>query len=82
MGVGKGNMNLAEWIALEVKEGRAANKTMALRALEQRIKSTGGLVSFNTLSSVERGQKVRRYDKAEAIEKATNNAVSIAELCS
>lgn len=38
-------------------------------------------VSYNTVKSVRRGLRLRLYDKAERISKATGGMVSIAELC-
>jgi hypothetical protein len=68
-------MNFHDWIAMRVlKEKRT--KTAILRELG---KKAG--VSLLTLQHLEKDGKLSRYEKAKALERATEGAVTAQELC-
>lgn len=74
-------MTLAEWVALEKKEGRAKSTRGALKALSDKIRSAGGeTVSLLTLQGVEKGQRLSLHRKMKAIEVATDGQVTVSEL--
>lgn len=66
-------MTLMEW----VDENRGEQSRTAFLRLF--AKECG--VSFQTLQYATRGTRIKLVDKAEAISKATNRAVSVKELC-
>lgn len=73
-------MKFPEYVRQQVnvqnKSGPKTTKTQFLRAFALKCD-----VAFATLTSLERGLKLVRYDKAKQISEATGNKVTIRELC-
>lgn len=73
-------MTLAKYVEEEMKRREKAEqpvyKTNILKELAKKSK-----VSLLTLQNVERGGKIKLYDKALAISKATGGKVKVEELC-
>lgn len=67
-------MTLDEYIKSLVTPART--KTAVIEDL---AKASG--VSVPSISAASRGAKFRRYDKAEALSKATDRQVTVKELC-
>lgn len=75
-------MRLGAWVKREIEEKRGTSVRDVLIKLQVKIKNAGGeTVSFVTLQSVEKGQRVSKYPKAKAIEDATGGDVTVKELC-
>lgn len=75
-------MKLRDWIRSEITEGRASGKKDAYKRLAESIKGAGGeTVSPLTIESAAGGMLIKKYPKAQAISKATDGKVTIAELC-
>lgn len=79
-------MKLGAWVKREIEEKRGTSVRDVLIKLQDKIKLEAGenggeTVSFVTLQSVEKGQRVSKYPKAKAIENATGGAVTVKELC-
>lgn len=69
-------MKFPEYVKQQVKVRKHANKTEFLKEF---AKECG--VAFVTLSVLERGSTLVRYDKAKKLSEATGNKVTIRELC-
>lgn len=75
-------MTLAKYIEVELKRRRKASengsvhKTAILKELSEKCS-----VSLLTLQNVERGGKIRLYQKAKAISDATGGVVKVEDLC-
>jgi len=68
-------MNFPDWIAMRVlREQRT--KTEILREISKESR-----VSLLTLQHLEKGGKLSRYEKAKAVERASEGAVTALELC-
>lgn len=68
-------MNFPDWVSERTKSEKVT-KTEVLRALG---KKAG--VSMLTLQHMATGGKLSRYDKAKAVETATEGLVTVKELC-
>lgn len=68
-------MKLATWVEKQVK-ARHVSKTRVLRELAKKSK-----VSLMTLQVAERGGKLSVYAKAKQVAEATDNKVTVKELC-
>jgi len=68
-------MKLSEWVTKEVKE-KKSNKTAVLKDLSE---NSG--VSLVTLQSVAKGMPLSLYQKARSVQDATNQEVTVQELC-
>lgn len=69
-------MTLTEYVNQQMQ---TTGKTSRRAILEPLSVKAG--VSFTTLSNVDRGARITRYDVAKAIEGATRGAVTVRELC-
>ena len=69
-------MKFPEYVQQQVKQRKLRYKSEFLRAFAEECG-----VAFITLSKLEQGQQMVRYDKAKAISDATGNKVTIRELC-
>ena len=73
-------MTLAKYVEQEMKRlskgGKKVYKTNILKELAKKSN-----VSLLTLQNVERGGKIKLYEKASAISKATEGKVKVEELC-
>lgn len=73
-------MTLAKYVQEEMKRRKKAKEpTFKTNILKELAKESG--VSLLTLQNVERGGKIKLYDKALAISKATDGKVKVEELC-
>lgn len=68
-------MKFPDYVALQVKK-QGTNKTQFLKDFANQ---SG--IAYVTLTSLSRGAKMVRYDKAKQVSDATGNKVSIKELC-
>jgi transcriptional regulator with XRE-family HTH domain len=68
-------MTLHEWI-----DRRVSALGVSRRAILEDLSDLAG-VSVVTLSAVDRGARLGRYDKARALSEATGGKVTIKELC-
>lgn len=75
-------MKLEQWIKEQIESKSATGKKDAYKRLAATIREAGGeTVSVLTIENVAGGLRIKKYDKAKAIELATGGAVTIAELC-
>ncbi len=68
-------MTFEEFVEQQVK----ITKQLKTEFLKRFAKKCG--LSFSMLAEMSRGKRLVRYDKAKQVSIATNNAVSIKELC-
>lgn len=68
-------MTLHEWVTLQSQQ-QQCSRTAILENLAKKSK-----VSLATLRPVDRGAKIRNYQKAQEVSKATGSSVTITELC-
>lgn len=70
-------MTLKEWI-----DSRGVSRAQAYLELAEATCEPGRMpVSTHTIGAVDRGMKLRSYDRAKSLSEATGGAVSIKELC-
>ena len=68
-------MKFSDYVASQVKK-QGTTKTSFLRDFAAQCG-----VAYVTLTSVARGAKMTRYDKAKQVSDATGNKVTVKELC-
>jgi hypothetical protein len=68
-------MTLHQWINKQVKEYPALSRTYFM----QRLRTASG-VSLTTLGALDRGAKLTRGDKAQALVDATKGAITLEDL--
>lgn len=73
-------MTFKDWVDKKAL-AMCTNKTAVLTAMSEALLAAGTPISLHTLSTLERGSKLRNYPRAKALSEATNGQVSIAELC-
>lgn len=69
------DMKFPDYVAAQVKK-QQVTKTQFMRDF---AKASG--VAFATITSLSRGLKMVRYDKAKQVSDATGNKVTVKELC-
>lgn len=84
-------MKLGTWVEERIKEEKAAGRKASAKSVLEGLacsigelacaKTVSDTVSFVTLQGVAKGARLSKYTKAQAIEKATDGKVTIAELC-
>lgn len=76
MEVRENEMKLADWITLRVVATTGGTRSAVYVELS---KESG--VSTQTIANVDRGMRLKTYDRAKALSDATDGAVTVAELC-
>jgi hypothetical protein len=73
-------MKFSEWIDKETVN-RRMNRTQIIRELSEVLTAKGLHISIATLSTCDRGARIKSYWRAKALSDATGGAVSVPELC-
>lgn len=71
-------MTLHDWIDHQITTGKARNRGDAIELLRASLPMP---ISAATLAAVDRGAKIRSYERAKSILEATDGMVTIPELC-
>lgn len=72
-------MKLSEWVDRMTLTGDTRQRVLTrLRAI---LIEQGTPISMPTLNSLDRGASLRRYPLAQAVERATDGAVTVKDLC-